>query len=647
MLSFLSPRYRFPALAVLIYVLATSVERLALTFAASGDNPGRLGELLLAMPIGLVMDAAMACLLALPFFLILHHFQGLLQKRWVSVLATLMLIGLLWNLFFSNVAALIFWEEFSSRFNGIAVNYLLFPREVIGNIHQSFNLPLLLPPVIAVALVVFWKLRTPLKDAIADQGRATHARFYAIILPILVASAAIVNAAPVSIGDNREANELANNGYYSFLRAAWTNDAEYDGVYPGMDEAQAIALTRQMVAQDNTRFLTPEGTRSLLRHVDNGDKPKKLNVVLVINESFGSTYVNNLNPSRQEIVTPNLTRLSKDGLWFTNVYSTGVRTVRGLEGLLTSFSPIPGISTARRPGSEGMNSMAFLLKDHGYQTAFLYGGRKLFDNMGHYWSTIGFDEVWEQSDIQNIGFDTIWGAADEYIFDEALRRIETMNGKESPFFLSLLTISNHRPYTYPEGRIDKDPADKRRENAVTYADWSFGRFIEMARGRPWFDNTVFIFVGDHGPRLSGSALVPVDRYRVPLLYYAPKQIKAQQIDTIGSIMDFGPTLMGVLGLSFENPFFGVDLKRVPEGEGRVVMSHNYAIGFGQKGHVVTIDPTGNSRGYTMPLGEAPLIPVDAPQPEIRRKAIAITQTAHHMFYGKEYLWENRRQHTDN
>lgn len=641
MLNFLTPRYRFPALSILIYITATSIERVALIALAYKDNPGRFGELLLTLPVGLLADAAMACLLGLPFFLILHHLPGFLQKRWVSALASVMLLGLLWNLFFSNVAALIFWEEFSSRFNGIAVNYLLFPREVIGNIQQSFNLPLLLPPVIAVSVGVFWLLRPRLKAAIGDAGRASHLRFYAAFIPALLVSGFLVNAAPLNISENREANEIANNGYYSFMRAAWTSDAEYDGLYPGMDEAKAIALTRQMVAQDNTRFLTPEGTRSLLRHVDNGDNPNKLNVVLVINESFGSTYVDNLDNTRGEIITPNLTRLSADGLWFTNIYSTGVRTVRGLEALLTSFSPIPGISTARRPGSDGMNSVAFLLKDKGYQTAFLYGGRAVFDNMGHYWENIGFDTVWQQSDITDIGFDTIWGAADEYIYDEALRRIETMNGGKEPFFLSLLSISNHRPYTYPEGRIDKDPADKRKENAATYADWSFGRFIEMARKRPWFDNTVFIFVADHGPRLSGQAQVPVARYRIPLLYYAPKHIKSQKIETLGSSLDFAPTLMGLLGISYDSPFFGLDLRRVPKGQGRVVMSHNYAIGFGQKGHVVTIDPTGGSRGYKMPIGMGQLEAADHPDPDTQAKAIAITQTAHHMFYGGDYLWDNR------
>ena len=212
MIRFLTPRYSFPALAIVIYMVASTIERIAISVLAWGDNSGHQGELLLALPAGILMDGAMAGLLGLPFFLILHHLPGLLKKRWVSMLASLMLLGLLWNLFFSNVAALIFWEEFSSRFNGIAVNYLLFPREVIGNINQSFNLALLLPPVIVVTLVAFWKLRPRLSAAIAHEGRASHGRFYSVIAPAFAVSLGIVYAAPVSISDNREANENANNG---------------------------------------------------------------------------------------------------------------------------------------------------------------------------------------------------------------------------------------------------------------------------------------------------------------------------------------------------------------------------------------------------------------------------------------------------
>jgi len=648
MLLRIPPRYRFPTIAVLLYLVVETLERLVLLGLAYGQSHEHMGEMILALPVGTAQDFAMAMLLALPFFLLLHHFPGLLRRPWPRRLAYAMLLVLLGLLFFSNAAAVFFWNEFDSRFNSIAVNYLLFPREVIGNIQESFDLRIYLPPVIAVALATFWLLRSRLGAALDDRSRSGNGRFYALIAPASALAAGLVYAAPMEIGESRQANELANNDYYSFLRAAWTNDADYDGIYPGMDEARAVALSRALVAQDNTRFLTADGTRSLLRRVDNGEAPAKpLNVVLVINESFGSTFVDGLDNSRSEIISPNLTRLAEDGLLFTNIYSTGVRTVRGMEALLTSFTPIPGISTARRPGAQGMSSIAFLLKDFGYRSAFLYGGRAIFDNMRTYWSGIGYDEIWEQSDIEDIGFSTIWGAADEYIYGEALKRLDGMARGDKPFFLSMLSISNHRPYTYPLGRIDKDPADKRIENAATYADWAFGQFIEQARGRPWFDDTVFIFVADHGPRLSGSAQVPVERYRVPLLYYAPKHIKPARIDTVGSSMDMAPTLMGLLSLSFDSPFFGVDLLRVPKGKGRVAMSHNYSIAFAQGGKVATISPRSESRGYHMEMGEVPLAPTGAADPEVLEKAIAVTQTAHRMFYAGEYSWKTTRRLAQN
>jgi len=380
----------------------------------------------------------------------------------------------------------------------------------------------------------------------------------------------------------------------------------------------------------------------------------------VIEESFGSIYVDGLDNHRlfpdgdpakrrdktsvlrTESISPNLVRLAKDGLFFVNIYATGNRTVRGLEALLTAFTPIPGISTARRPGSKAMHSLPFILKDQGYRTAFLYGGRGQFDNMGPYWSGIGFDEVWDQSDIADTGVTTAWGAADEYLFGEALKRIDGLSKGEAPFFLGLLTVSNHRPYTYPKGRIGKDPGAKRRENAATYADWAFGGFIEQARKKPWFSDTVFIFVGDHGPRLSGSAQVPVDRYRVPMLFYAPGHIPAGRFETLGSTLDMAPTLLGLLSVNYDSPFFGVDLRRVAEGEGRVVMSHNYSVAFGRKGQVVTLEPGLNSKGYALITGFCvpsrcqPLSLLERPDPETLRHAIALTQTAHRMFYAGQY-----------
>ena len=132
--------------------------------------------------------------------------------------------------------------------------------------------------------------------------------------------------------------------------------------------------------------------------------------------------------------------------------------------------------------------------------------------------TSGFDEVLDQSDIADQGFSTVWGVADEYLFTEALHRLDRSTASGQPVFMGMLTVSNHRPYTFPPGAVQPDPAVGAKENVAHYAAWAFSDFIERARSRPWFKDTVFVFVGDHGPRVAGAAQVPVERFRVPLQF---------------------------------------------------------------------------------------------------------------------------------
>ncbi|MEK7246643.1 MAG: LTA synthase family protein [Pseudomonadota bacterium] len=594
-------------------------------------------QVLAALVIGVANDLLMGVALFAPFVFGFFLFPSLWRRRALAVVVHALLIMWLGVFVFTEVSEIFFWNEFNSRFNSIAVNYLIFPREVIGNIRESFNLMYYLPPVGLAALALYLFLRRPLmrmlEMPIAPRPRK---QIMGGAVAAFVLAVGGLYVFPEDLFDSRLTNEAAKSGLHSLFRAALTNDQRYDGFYLGMDDAEALALVRAMVAQDNTTFLPSPRKMSLLRRVDNGAVPKKLNIVLVFEESFGSVYVDGLDGPAQESISPNLLRLAQDGLLFTNIYATGNRTVRGLEALLTSFPPIPGVSTTRRPGSEGMNSLPFLFTSLGYQTAFLYGGRAIFDNMGRYWSKIGFDQVLEQSDIAEVGFSTIWGVADEYLFTEALKRLDAMTGAGKPVFLSLLTVSNHRPYTYPEGRIGKDPKAKRRENAATYADWAFGDFVDRARAHAWFKDTVFIFVGDHGPRVYGAAQVPVPSYRVPLLYYAPAHIAPGRDATLGSSMDMAPTLLGLLGISYDSPFFGVDLRRVPVDGGRVAMEHNFSMALGDGRRVAMLLPGGGARGYEMTPGPAELVPRPAPDPDLLRRSIALYQTAHRMFYGRAY-----------
>jgi phosphoglycerol transferase MdoB-like AlkP superfamily enzyme len=641
---YFTSRLKFWVTCLLYFIIIQNILRVALTIWTSQGHPEHLISIFTSFPLALAYDIAICILMGMPFLLGLSGLQKFWHKTLFHWGAHFLLLCMCLLIVFVTVSEVFFWNEFDSRFNAIAVNYLLFPREVIGNIYQSFDLVVILPVICAGAVALYLILRQKLNIALDDKTTRGELRLiFAIFVLATGLASGFLFLKGMPSNESRIVNEITSNGFHSFFRAALTNDSHYDGLYPGMEEGRALQIVRETISQDNTRFLRPVTDYSLLRHVDNGNKARRLNVVLVIEESFGSSYVDGLDnrntyndelgEEQRESISPKLTRLAEDGLFFTNIYATGNRTVRGLEAILTSFPPIPGISTSRRPGSKGMNSLAFLLKNYGYQTSFLYGGRAAFDNMGAFWKSTGFDDVLDQNDILQKPFTTIWGAADEYLFTEALRRMDKKTANGKPVFLSLLTVSNHRPFTFPKGRIAKNPEQKRKENAASYADWAFGYFLDRAQSHSWFDNTIFIFIGDHGPRIYGAAYVPVSNFRVPLLFYAPKHLQPERNDTLGSSIDVIPTLLGLLNISYDSPFFGLDLLRVPKGKGRVLMSHNFAVAYADGKSVATLIPGNPSKGYDMKIGRHKAVPAkNGININVLDKAIATYQTAHRMFY---------------
>ena len=205
--------------------------------------------------------------------------------------------------------------------------------------------------------------------------------------------------------------------------------------------------------------------------------------MLILEESFGSEFSALLHPEQGVGVTPAFDAIAKQGLLYSHIYASGNRTVRGLEATLTSFVPIPGQSIVKRPGGEHVFSLPALLKAKGYQTRFIYGGMGYFDNMVHFALNNGFDTAVDQTDFEadEISFTTIWGVCDEDLFNRSLKELDQLSENGEPFFTTILTVSNHKPYLYPEGRIAEDPKQQRRRHAVKYADFALGKFIEDAK----------------------------------------------------------------------------------------------------------------------------------------------------------------------
>ena len=180
---------------------------------------------------------------------------------------------------------------------------------------------------------------------------------------------------------------------------------------------------------------------------------------------------------------PSLQALADEGVYFDNVYSTGTRTTRGLEAILHGYPPLPGIAVNQREGLEKLPSLPRQLRAKGFNNLFVYGGWPEFSKFSTYWKRIGYDKIFTREDFAEDLFATSWGVADENLFEKILQEMDTEAAQGGNIFLSTLTVSNHRPFDVPAGRIPY-PNERKLEYAIAYADWALGDFFAKQKRSP-------------------------------------------------------------------------------------------------------------------------------------------------------------------
>ena len=565
---------RIWALASLVAWLAFVVTRFVLFGHALvfGEQP--VSSLLVALALGAVRDVPAALVVASPWLL----FEFLFRQNWRDRLR-LPLTGLyVFTLLFVAVSETIFWDEFSVRFNFIALDYLVFTSEVIGNIRQSYPVGKIVAALLVLAVLLSAALRRPLRLAAAKEGRAGAASVLVISLAALVWVVAY-KMAPPEFSANNYANELADNGWRSFLWAARENRLDYRQFYATRPDAEVLAELKQLSGHS-----VVSATNQPLQRVAQA-RQKQPNVVVVMMESMSAEYMESFGS--KEGLTPNLDRLASEGILFTRLYAAGTRTVRGLEALSAALPPLPGKSVVRWPNIRNLNTLGSNLAARGWQPHFFYGGYGMFDNMNEYFAAQGY-KVTDRTRFQEglVEFENVWGVADEHLFDQVLIDMDKDAAAGKPFFAHIMTASNHVPFTYPDGRIDIASPGK-RAGGVKYADFAVGRFVEMAKKKPWFDNTIFLFVADHCASSAGKAKIPVHRYHIPAIVYAPRILSPRKVDTLASQIDLAPTLLAMLGLQGDDHFVGRDILTTPPEEGRALLSTYQNLGY-LKGDVMTV-----------------------------------------------------------
>ena len=585
-------RHRYAVAAYLALALCSVSFLTRVILALRPDVSGRWNEMVMSFLIGSAYDLVTTPFVLAPLILFLAFLPNKVARwRLPRILISVGIPIAIFLLLFTAVAEWIFWDEFGGRFNFIAVDYLIYTTEVIGNIWQSYPVGKILIALAVVSLFISVPLiRRSWASTALPLGWIGRLGGILLVVVLPVALFYGVSSTDKNRFSTDPLNELAGNGLYEFASAARNNEMDYMRLYASLPDKEAFSLVREKQSQtsDGWRSSNIED-RQYAVHAKGTEK--HLNVVLISTESLGAEFIGAWGDPRG--LTPRIDQLAKESLTFGKVYATGNRTVRGLEALTLAIPPTPGQSIVKRPNNANLFSLGDILTNKGYDTAYIYGGYGYFDNMEAFFSGNNYRVVDRMSiPKEKIHYENIWGVADEDLFELVISDIDASLAKsdgKKPVFAHVMTTSNHRPYTYPEGRIDI-PSGTGREGAVKYTDWAIGHFIDEAKKKPWFRDTLFVITADHGASARGTGDLPIEKYQLPVLFYSPAHIKPERIDRLMSQIDITPTLLGQLSFSYDSKFFGQDIFRQKPGEERAFVANYQSLGYMRDGRLVMLYP---------------------------------------------------------
>ena len=588
-------RFRFITLVISIFLLVSVVTRTVLLFKSISMVDVNLGQLISIYIMGIFYDFVAVSYLIIPFVVYLLVVpQKMFRHKVHRIITYVFTYILLYLVVFYAFSEWFFWNEFGVRFNFIAVDYLVYTTEVIGNIRESYPMGILLSVVGLIAGLMFFILMKYeliykfLQDKSSFKQRVSYSVFY-LLLPVVFFN--VVSQDYAKISKNQYNNELAKAGLYSLFSAFRNNTLDYDTFYITHDEHEVLSKLKKITKAEETLV---KGNKGLLHSINKEGLEKDYNIMMIVVESLSGEFLESLDGFKG--LTPRLDALAKESLFFDKFYATGTRTIRGMESITLSVPPTAGRSIVKRPDNHNMFSSGFIFKNKGYETKFIYGGHGYFDNMNEFFSNNGFDII-DRNDFsdEEDTFHTIWGVCDENLMDKALSEADKSYKEHKPFMSFVMTTSNHRPYDFPDGRIDM-PSHSGRDAAVKYTDFAIGKFIEDAKKKPWFKNTIFVVVADHCASSAGETYLPLDKYQIPLFIYAPEILKAQRVSKVSSQIDIMPTLFSLLNWSYKSKFYGQDIL-ADDFDERALMGTYQLLGLYKNNHLSILAPGKKLYGY--------------------------------------------------
>lgn len=500
-----------------------------------------------ALPaIGIIFIAIKTILFGLLLFLPKYRSQ---IRFWLFTFVIFLYVVLILQ---NGISEYFFWNEFGVKYNFIAVNYLVYTNEVIGNIMQSYPvIPIFTVLFIVAGLITYLIVRRSKNyiDSIPTFVQKVQlSGIYFALFGLSLVAIPFLSAQENS--PNIFTNELEANGIYKFFLAFKNSELDYFKFYKTLPEKEAYTLLQEQIPGIS-------GETSL-RQIQSDATENHKNVVLITIESYSADFMKMYG--NEQNLTPFLDSLATKSLLFTNLYAVGNRTVRGLEAVTLCFPPTAGESVVKREDNKNKFSTGNIFKQKGYTVKYLYGGDAFFDNMEDFFTGNGYGIVDKKAFTpEEITFSNVWGVCDEDMYSKAIKVMDDEAKENKPFFNHIMTVSNHRPFTYPNNKIDIPGDAKSRDGGVKYTDFAMKKFFEMASKQPWFANTIFVILADHCASSAGKTELPVDKYRIPAMIYSPGYVQPQHFTNLMSQIDIMPTLFGLLNFNYLSKFYGQDV----------------------------------------------------------------------------------------
>ena len=537
------------------------------------------------------------------------------------------------------VSEYFFWNEFGVKYNFIAVDYLVYTNTVIGNIMESYPvIPLFIcvGTLAAICTYIIVKRTQPFLNKLPSfEDKIKSLLLYSILF--ILSLFAIPFLAKQENAQNVFTNELQANGLYRFYLAFMNSELDYDKFYKTIPNEEAFALLQKQIPG-----ISKDGG---YRQIKSDSVETHKNVVLITIESLSAEFIKEYGDTQK--ITPFLDSLEIQSLQFSNLYAVGNRTVRGLEAVTLCLPPTAGESVVKRKDNKNKFSTASIFKQKGYQVKYFYGGDAFFDNMEDFFTGNGYDIIDKKSFTpQEITFSNVWGVCDEDMANKAIKVMNQEAKTGKPFFNHWMTVSNHRPFTYPDGKIDIDSHSKSREGGVKYTDYALHQFFKKAQKQSWFKNTVFVIVADHCASSSGSTELPLDKYRIPAMIFSPEFIKPANCKTLVSQIDLMPTLFGLLHFNYKSKFYGQDVLQ-SDYKPRALIATYQDLGLIKDNVLTIISPVKKAKQFHLTVQQKPNVssvfqiyydqkPLNKERTDLINETVSYYQTASRLLKDKKY-----------